>query len=71
MVIKIAKNKIPATAVLKITNCIDDIIAILLNTKSVLSNRQDATVSPGFEPRQRESKSLVLPLHHETKKYHG
>ena len=23
-------------------------------------------VSPGFEPRQRESKSLVLPLHHET-----
>ena len=23
-------------------------------------------VSPGFEPSQRESKSLVLPLHHET-----
>ena len=26
-------------------------------------------VSPGFEPRQRESKSLVLPLHHETTQY--
>ena len=23
-------------------------------------------VSPGFEPRQTESKSVVLPLHHET-----
>ncbi len=23
--------------------------------------------SQGFEPRQRESKSLVLPLHHESK----
>ena len=23
-------------------------------------------VSPGFEPRQAESKSAVLPLHHET-----
>ena len=40
MVIKITKNKVPAAAVLKITNCSDDIIAILLNTKaSYLTDR--------------------------------
>lgn len=31
-----------------------------------LGNKKMRIVSPGFEPRQRESKSLVLPLHHET-----
>ena len=31
-----------------------------------MNNTTNRIVSQGFEPCQRESKSLVLPLHHET-----